>query len=324
MLFADITATIVLGYFYKSIFVSTEYDNAFGFIAIALIIYVIALIMQNFKNIKGSNPVSKIYWISSVVIPVSSVFLMILILGSANLNQTAVVIAVVVILFINMLTFYLYDSLSAAYADKLKSKLSEQEKEYYYNQCELMRNTIDEIKAYRHDNKNHLTAVNDFIRNNQTEKAGEYLSKLIDYVQTDTIYSDTGNTAFDSIINYKLRNAKENNIELKIDVSVPHELNMDVADIVTITGNLLDNAINATLKANEKRITLKVSYNKGRVLIYTENTFNGEVKTTNDSKDHGFGLRNVQKSVDKYNGLLELNNMDSIFTVNVLLYVSMD
>ena len=324
MFIADIIGTTSTGYIYNSIIVKTKYDNIIGFIIIAVILYVEALLAQNFKNIKRNNPVSSVFWISTFTIPISSVFISILVLNYSEINQTIQIIFIFSILLISILTFYLHDSLSAAYTDKLKSKLSEQEKEYYYNQCELMRKSIDEIKAYRHDNKNHLTAINDFIRNNQTDKAGEYLSKLINYVETDTVYSNTGNTAFDSIINYKLRNVKENNITLQIDVSVPHELNMDVADIVTVTGNLLDNAINATLKASEKRITLKVNYNKGRILIYVENTFNGEVKTTNDDKEHGFGLRNVQKSVDKYNGLLEINNTDSVFAVNVLLYISTD
>ena len=325
MFIADISATSMFGHLYIPPTQQTEYqDYSLLIIICSLIFYFESILAQNFKNIKRNNPVSSAFWLSTFAIPATSVFISIIVLNYSEINQTIQIIFIFSILLISILTFYLHDSLSAAYADKLKSKLSEQEKEYYYNQCELMRKSIDEIKAYRHDNKNHLTAINDFIRNNQTDKAGEYLSKLINYVETDTVYSDTGNTAFDSIINYKLRNAKENNITLQIDVSVPHELNMDVADIVTVTGNLLDNAINATLKASEKRITLKVNYNKGRILIYVENTFSGEVKTTNNDKEHGFGLRNVQKSVDKYNGLLEINNTDSVFVVNVLLYISTD
>ena len=68
--------------------------------------------------------------------------------------------------------------------------------------------------------------------------------------------------------------------------------------------------------------------------IKAENTFNGEVKyvkgkvgaertiaTCKESGDHGRGLNNIRKSVEKYDGHVDISHDGNIFSVSVLLYV---
>jgi len=244
MLISDAIVTSASGYFNISVTEHIKYSSLFGIVSIHLMIYLEALLAQNFKSIRKSTPISSVFWISSFIIPVSSIFMTMLILSASNINQILIVFAVIIIFLINILTFYLHDSLSEAYSDKLESTLLTQEKEYYYSQCELMRETTEEIKSFRHDVKNHLSVVCEYVKGGNTDEALVYLSKLIGNVSVDKNYSETGNIAFDSVINYKLRNAKADGIELSVSVSVPLDLNIEVFDVVTIVGNLLDNAVN--------------------------------------------------------------------------------
>jgi len=327
MFISDVLVVSISGYFDYSPLEHIKYEPLLGTVIIPLMLYLEATLAQNFKNVKRNNPVSGVYWISSVAIPIISMFLMILIGIATNLSRLIEVFAVIAIFLINVLAFYLHDSLSMAYADKLKNKLTEQEKEYYYNQCELMRESTEDLKAFKHDIQNHLSATNNYIKNGNPDEASDYLVKLIGEVAFNSIYSDSGNTAFDSIINYKLRNAKEKGITLEVDIAVPAKVGIEVIDVVTIIGNLLDNAINAVEKASDKRIVLKIDFNKGRLIINTENTFNGEVDyedgevVSKKGKGHGYGLKNIRKSADKYNGYLEIDYNDKWFFVDVLLYV---
>ena len=50
----------------------------------------------------------------------------------------------------------------------------------------------------------------------------------------------------------------EGNVKTDIEVTVPTAINIDVADIVTILGNLLDNALDAVTKAWDKKIKLNI------------------------------------------------------------------
>ena len=329
MLVADLIVTNLTGNLYRSIVERTEYNAVFGFIAISLFVYIEALLAQNFKNIRKNNPVSAIFWISSFVFPATSIFLSIIILNNAN--PTLIIISIVLIFIINILTFYLNDSLSAMYEHKLKSKLYEREREYYYNQCELMRDSVEEIKSFKHEVRNHLSALNNYIEQNQSEDALDYIIKLIGEVNSESDYSSTGNIPFDSIVNYKLRNARENDIELKITVNIPKKLKIDVTDIVIILGNLLDNAMEAVLKVAERKINLSISYNKGTVLIISENTYNGIIKYSNgeilsskEEEGHGYGIKNIRKSLEKYHGYMETTNSDSIFSTEILIYAQLE
>ena len=57
---------------------------------------------------------------------------------------------------INIFVFYHQNHLAATYEEKLKSALEAQEKDYYMLQCKLMQESVEQVKALRHDMKLHL------------------------------------------------------------------------------------------------------------------------------------------------------------------------
>ncbi|MCL2204875.1 MAG: hypothetical protein FWB88_13175, partial [Defluviitaleaceae bacterium] len=146
---------------------------------------------------------------------------------------------------ITFIIFYLHNSISKSYGESIKSALHAQEKEYYFTQCQLMQASVENTKSLRHDMKLHLATAREFVSSDKTDEATAYLTGLLGNIEESGVYSNTQNTAFDSIINFKLNNAKDENIKLDIRLLIPPALNIEVADIVTIIGNLLDNALDA-------------------------------------------------------------------------------
>jgi sensor histidine kinase regulating citrate/malate metabolism len=110
-----------------------------------------------------------------------------------------------------------------------------------------------------------------------------------------------------------------------------------VSDVVTILGNLLDNAFDAVAKVEDKMIKLDVESSKGSLYIKIDNTFDGEVKYADGADNaeeldrvivsrktasgHGYGLSNIRKSVEKYDGHMDVSHEGNIFSVGILLYV---
>ncbi|MCL2457156.1 MAG: GHKL domain-containing protein [Defluviitaleaceae bacterium] len=230
---------------------------------------------------------------------------------------------------VGMMASHIHNSSSEAYTEKLRANFISKEREYFFNQCELMRESVDEMKSFHHDTIKHLSAISGFVKREEYEDSLEYIETLIGkVVMVD--YSDTGNTAFDSIINYKLRNAKAIGVALEVSVSVPQKLQMDVSDIVSIVGNLLDNAMEALVGTEEKNLTLNIQYKKGGVHIFVKNSHGeknlrnekGIIVTTKKGTAHGYGLKNVRKSIEKYNGDLEITSDETTFTVEAFLYVA--
>jgi len=295
--------------------------------------YLMAALISRFKNIRKMAVFPRI----ALIAPLTGAVIMIVLFtagiastfGIDIVEEIGIIMVLIFLAWLIFSNFFLFDILSAKYEDKLKSERQAQEKEYYYTQCQLMQESAEQIKAVRHDIKIHLAALRDFTTNGSIEDIKNYLDTLVKDIEKSEIYSNTGNIAFDSIINYKLRNAKNENIKLDLNVAVPPELNVEVADIVTVIGNLLDNALEAVAKVNEKIIKLDINFNKGGLFIKIENSFNGEVKYDEDTiislkngLEHGYGLKNIRKSVEKYNGHMKISYTESIFSTGVFLYVS--
>ena len=296
-----------------------------------LIYFVTWIAFLIFKNIKKTEVNLSKLWLPLIIFPIVYTFIELLYFF---IDPVTVGIAINVFNFMGviLIIFYLYNLVSKIIEDNIKSALHSQEKEYYFTQCQFMQESMEKVKSIRHDMKTHLAALKDYTADNKA--ATDYLNSLLGDIGESEIYSNTGNIAFDSIINFKLKNAKADNITLDLSVAVPPEINVEVADIVTILGNLLDNALEAVAKAAEKMIKLDVEFGKGGLFAKVDNSFNGEVrylaKQTGADKqivslksgdEHGYGLKNIRQSIEKYDGYMKTTYTENIFSTVVFLYV---
>lgn len=304
-----------------------DYPPAISHVLYALFNYIAALLVNQLKSIRKQVLPGMFQVISSVIVCGISFYLTIVIWGIENISQSTRILCISGILVINILMFTLYDFLAASYIRNMQLALHEQEKAYYQHQCELMLTSQNEMSAFRHDIRNHLTVLTDLIAKHNDTEVLHYLDTLIKETHFRGNYSKSGNVSIDSIINYKLRYAEEQNISVSAEIAVPDQLAIDTADIATILGNLLDNALDALQQAKQRELQLKIIYTKGRLIIFTHNSYNGKVLYQNGhlqsikGSGHGFGLRNVQSALEKYNGSISVRHDMSYFTVNAMLYM---
>lgn len=297
-----------------------------------LTFFVVVLFRLGFRDIRKSATDSPLFWVPVLVctaaLNLAGVFELL------SIGEIAGLLIVLILFAASFMSFYLYNTLSRAYEDRIKSELHSQEREYYYSQCRMMQDSVDRMKAFRHDVRNHFATLKDFIGDGNA--AAHYLNSLMMELEKSETYSETGNIAFDSIINYKLRNAKKDGIELDIGVFVPPELSIEVRDIVIILGNLLDNALEAVEKTQEKTLSLFARLDRGGLFIKMENSFtgqivypdgktgeNGGVPTSLKREDgHGYGLLNIRQSVEKYEGQMTITHAQRVFSVTIFLYAN--
>ena len=102
------------------------------------------------------------------------------------------------------------------------------------------------------------------------------------------------------------------------------------ADLSILLGNILDNAIEASLQiAKEERyIKFFMKYETNTLIITVINAFNGElVKNRNgkiisskiESGYHGIGLESVRKVATKYHGSVVIEAKQETFIIKVIL-----
>lgn len=114
-------------------------------------------------------------------------------------------------------------------------------------------------------------------------------------------------------------------IEPMVDISFMREI-----DVVALFGNLLSNAIEATMECDRKFIDMQVYMNENgsAVVFKIENTFaktpqkvGNRLKTTKADKfNHGIGIENVRQVIKQYNGLFEIEIGHDIFKAVGVIY----
>lgn len=296
-----------------------------------LLTYMMVLLVERFKAVRNNQQVSVFSWMAAVLIPLITLVMEIMLLEAQSVSQVQAIISIILMFVLNITAFYLYDSLSESYAQKSRFALIEKENELYCKQCELMQTSTQELQAFRHDLNNQFVAMNELLNNERYDELKSHIQALFRLTDERAIYSTTGNVAVDGIINYKLQNAMINHIKINADIAVPSELSIEIADIITILGNLLDNALSAIMQLpeEERSLSLKLVYGQERLIISMSNPYktdvryeNGEIVTTKkDGRNHGFGIKNIEKVVEKYNGYMEITHDNKIFTADLLLYL---
>lgn len=308
-----------------------EYENIIGLFLSRMIIFIVVLLISRLSDLRKNK--NQPYWLclTSLTVPILTVSIELMFTTTNGTTTELVVVSMILLFTVNIIVFFLFNSLSTFYERSINLVKSEQEREYYQNQCMLMKKATEEIRSFQHDISNHFMIIEDLLQNEKEKDAFSYILELVNSEKTvPVVYSDTGNIAVDSIINYKLCRAALNGIDVAIDIIIPKELPVEIMDLSTILTNLLDNALQALQKLNDnKKLNIKITYKKGMLLIRIQNTYNGIVKyengelvtTKESSEKHGYGMRNIENAASKYDGICQITHDDIIFQSEVLLYM---
>ncbi len=159
------------------------------------------------------------------------------------------------------------------------------------------------VRALYHDMKNHLLILEKQNSQETKQMVAELRRQISDYED----YVHTGNDFLDVIIRDKVKKAKEQGIDFLAVIDFTSGDFIEPLDISTIFGNALDNALEASVKLppEQRLITVKAGCNHDMLMIVFENNaVMGKMKGTSKEDEflHGFGIPNIRKAVEKYNG----------------------
>lgn len=186
-----------------------------------------------------------------------------------------------------------------------------------------------QMRGWRHDYKNHIQAMKAYLELDQLNELGHYLDELDeDLISVDTIIK-SGNVMVDAVLNSKLTLAQSRDVTLHAKAHVPEKIAVQDVDLGIILGNLLSNAIEGcqSVQDPEKRfIRVYIHEMKGQLYINITNTMEqkirktgSEILTTKQGKDHGFGLKRVDKTVEKYEGFINRQFEEGVFATEITL-----
>lgn len=271
------------------------------------------------------------------IIPVCSIFIMHTLkeLSKHVVSnvQWLVVAALLCVVFINLLFYFLFDRLRKIEKLKYENELLKNQSEYYIELEKHINLTFEKIREIKHDLKHNLVYLKAKLQE-QTEdslsEAGNKIDLLIGGVLSDNIKLYTKNQKLNRILNYKLFSADKENIDTEVKVSIRGNASIDECSLYIILGNAIDNAIESLCKSEsvKKKLTIRILEDNNNLLIKIQNPFvgsldfkNGLPLTTKQNRTmHGIGLQSIRKLVEDKNGYLKISTLNNIFSLEILLY----
>lgn len=230
-------------------------------------------------------------------------------------------IAMAGIIYMNIIIFWYFDRIKAAFDYKSKSEAAEYKIELQKQYHDILIEHQRETDALWHDMKKHLTLIKSLVTDGHMAIASEYVHELETQMSDNIKIIRTDYPVLSALLTEQKQRAQKADISFDMDVHLDSELRMDPVDLCIILGNLFDNAFEAcTLLPSEmhKSIIASIGQRNNAVAIVFENTYMPTSKPRIRSGKHGLGLKNVRQAVSKYNGQISVSEENNIFRLSII------
>lgn len=181
------------------------------------------------------------------------------------------------------------------------------------------------LRTQSHEFMNKLHVISGLIHMNNYQMVSSYISKIVDHQQSEVefVVSRFKDPVLAGFILGKLSYARENGCEFIIDGEgcLPEPMLQETThEVVTILGNLIDNALDAVADRPLKKVTFRFDYYDEVLALEVHDTGQGIDDDIMDSlcvkgystkgENRGIGLFLVQRSLEKFNGKLEIHSQE--------------
>lgn len=231
---------------------------------------------------------------------------------------TESVYAVITSLLILMIQFGVMERVKLSRSvDAMRELVHEQHEQFRHS-----KQSVELVNEKYHDLKGLLEGFQGAISQEQIDKlkakVGEY----------DT-YVDTGSHVLDIVLAEKRALCESRGIELTAYLDGSALDFLEELELYSLIGNTLNNAIDAVSKLpqGERFILLAIKAEGDMLTIHAENPYAGELvmendlpKSQRDQRYHGFGMRSMERIVEKYDGAITATPKDGMFYLDMILF----
>ena len=231
-------------------------------------------------------------------------------------------------LVLNILLFILLDNVVRRENDIRNKEMLLEQTEHLNQMYHSLSEEREKQKARSHDYMNHLNVMLMLAREGKVDEEIRYIEDQLGKEIQSVDIIDTGNTLINAVLNIKYVEAKEKGIIIPFIADNLTGLKISDSDLVTILTNVLDNAIEAVQKCEEKRLIFKIIKDYDTLIIDSSNPYIGQldedslVTTKIDKDNHGFGLANIRKTVEANNGNCFIDTQGGIFHISIAIPLS--
>ena len=297
-----------------------------------VLLYFSVLIIKKKFGEKSTEMLADSEWLKFLFFPIFTIAIIVAMFSGFGYTETTEQIYFLFIIAfgmagMNILEFYLIN-------DIIEREIKLHENEIFQiqvkNQTEMYRSiseNFDGQKRKTHEYKNQMVCIESLLGNRKYQELEKYVKEIYGHLDKELDAINTNNVIVNAILNTKYQEADAKGIVFVFRVNDLSQIRIKDEDVVTILSNLLNNAIEACEKCDDKKvIKLKFVNEDEMIIIAVKNTFshpicyeNGEIKSSKISRaeEHGIGIKNIIKTIEKYNGsyIIEDNKNEFYFSI---------
>lgn len=231
----------------------------------------------------------------------------------------------VLLILILLLLFIIYVFRSVYRYNKLEKTSLVEQKEILTKEYQFIR-TYCELEAKRlHEVKHTYLYLLNCIEKGTLESAKECLNTHLENTRNREWKIWTGFMDLDCILNYEYERMQQQKIKFTQKIEL-YKLPVKGEDMMIIMGNLLENAMEASMKCQieERRIELTIQQINEIVFLDVKNSISDTVNLNEfqsqkaDKIMHGWGIKNIKQIVDENHGEMQCACKDGMFDVNII------
>ena len=191
----------------------------------------------------------------------------------------------------------------------------------------------EDTRKYRHDMMSHLAYMNDILNKDRVKDAKVYLQTILGgFQKIQSTYYAVGNEMVDIIMNYFFAMLPDN-AEIIIKNICPVEFDVEDTEVCTIFSNVFQNAIEEIMGHPTENAEIIIAVQKGKEYVEynIKNSLSAEIDKRHisknglpqshksDKKNHGIGMSNVKKTIERNHGKFEWYQENKYFGVSIIL-----
>ncbi len=266
----------------------------------AMLLFVITVLYSFFTSFLEEKYTGNILWLGQIL----------LILGGTIILYSSFFII-----------YYINAKRRSDYERFVTEKYNEQQRTYFEQLLEKEKET----RQYRHDTIAQLVQIQYYLENQEINTARSFIREMLDQITNISRQNiDVGNEIVNTMLNYYLAPLKMRKYKINIRGFMKQELQVSGPDLCIIVSNLLKNAVEAVSVMDADDGFIDIEIRSGQTMwhmMVKNSTTNQRVTSTTkaDTQNHGFGLSNIRRSVEKYEGIFRTVLEDGVFTAEVWL-----
>lgn len=191
---------------------------------------------------------------------------------------------------------------------------------------DITRDSENAIRLERHDLRHRFQIIAELVKNGSYQQVLDFIDSSMQRLDETVIDHWCRPLVLDAVFSYHFHQAKQNEIAIDANISLPEALPIDEGELAVVFSNILENAIHANLALplEKRKLRCKVICRPG-LMFEISNPYTGKIQFDNNgfpiasTNGHGFGTRSISAFCQKYNALCQYELKDGWFFIRIII-----